>query len=163
MKTLMIAAATAAVALAAPAVAQAQSVYGSIGYVAVDVDPVNLGGIQGRLGVRVHNNFAVEGEAAFGIVGDDIGGVSVDLETEFGAFLVVLAPLSENTDIFVRGGFASAEIDAGVFGSVSDDGAAYGIGVQHFFGPNDGVRFDYTHYDFGGDANSWSIAYVRKF
>ncbi|MFZ5670094.1 MAG: outer membrane beta-barrel protein [Pseudomonadota bacterium] len=163
MKTLMVAAATAALALAAPALAQAQSVYGNLGYASVDVDPVSLGAVQGRLGVRVNDNFAVEGEAAFGVAGDDIAGVDVDLDNEFGAFLVVLAPVGENTDIFARAGFASAEVDAGPLGSTSDDGGAYGVGIQHFFGENDGFRFDYTHYEFGGDADSWAIAWVHRF
>lgn len=163
MKTLMVAAATAALALAAPALAQAQSVYANIGYTSVDVDPVTLGAIQGRLGVRVNNHFAVEGEAAFGVADDDIGGIDVSLDNEFGAFLVLLAPVGENTDLFARAGFASAEVDAGALGSVSDDGAAYGVGVQHFFTDNDGFRFDYTRFDFGGDADAWGVSYVRKF
>lgn len=162
MKTLLIAASAAALALAAPALAQAQSVYGNIGYANIDVDPVNLGAIQGRLGVDVTPNFAIEGEAAFGVAGDDILGIDVDLSHSFGIFLVGKVPVSETVDIFARAGFSTAEVDVG--GTTgSEDGAAYGVGAQVFFSENDGVRFDYTRYDYGGDADVWAVSYVRKF
>lgn len=162
MKTLMIAASAAALALAAPALAQAQSVYGNIGYANVDVDPVNLGAIQGRLGVDVTPNFAIEGEAAFGVADDTILGTSVELSHSFGIFLVGKVPVSESVDLFARAGFSSAEVDVG--GTTgSEDGAAYGVGAQVFFTENDGVRFDYTRYDYGGDADVWAVSYVRKF
>ena len=162
MKTLMIAASVAALSLAAPALAQAQEVYGTIGYANVDIDPVNLGAIQGRLGVNFNSHFGIEGEASFGVADDEILGVSVELTNTYGAFVVARMPVSENVDIFVRGGFASGEIDVGGT-SASDDGGAYGAGLQAMFTPNDGVRFDYTRYSFGGDADVWSVAYVRKF
>lgn len=163
MKTLLIAASAAALSLAAPALAHAEtSVYGTIGYANIDIDPVNLGAIQGRLGVDITPNFAIEGEAAFGVADDEILGISVELTSSYGLFAVGKLPVSENVDVFVRGGFASGEVDIGGT-SGSEDGAAYGAGIQAFFTPNDGVRFDYTRYDFGGDADVWSIAYVRKF
>ena len=70
--------------------------------------------------------------------------------------------MSENVNLFVRGGFAAGEVDVGGT-SASEEGAAYGAGVEAFFTANDGVRLDYTSYDFGTDANVWSVSYVRKF
>jgi hypothetical protein len=163
MKNLLIAASAAALALAAPALAHAEStVYGNIGYANVDIDPVNLGAIQGRLGVSFNQHIAIEGEASFGVADDDILGTSVELSNTYGLFLVASMPVSERVDIFVRGGFASGEVDVGGT-SVSDDGGAYGVGVQAFWSENDGVRFDYSRYNFGGDADVWAVSYVRKF
>lgn len=162
MKTLLIAASAAVLSLAAPAVASAHDVYATIGYANVDIDPVNLGAIQARLGVNFNANIGVEGEFAFGVADDEVLGTSVELTNTYGAFVVARLPVSESVDVFVRGGFASGEIDVGGT-SVSDDGGAYGAGVQANFSPNDGVRLDYTRYSFGGDADVWSIAYVRKF
>lgn len=162
MKTLLIAASAAVLSLAAPAFAQAQQVYGTIGYANVDIDPVNLGAIQGRLGVQFNPHIGVEGEFAFGVADDDILGTSVELTNTYGAFVVARMPVSDTVDVFVRGGFASGEVDVGG-ASASDDGGAYGVGGQLMFSPNDGVRVDYTRYNFGGDADVWSIAYVRKF
>jgi len=163
MKALLIAASAAALSLAAPALAHAEtSVYGNIGYANVDVDPVNLGAVQGRLGVDLTPHFAIEGEAAFGVADDTILGASVELSNSFGIFVVAKAPVSESVDLFARAGFSSAEVDvAGTTGS--EDGAAYGVGAQVFFTENDGVRFDYTRYDYGGDADVWAVSYVRKF
>jgi len=79
MKSLMIAAATTALSVAAvPAVSQAQEAYGTIGYANVDADDANIGAIQGRLGYRFNPYVGVEGEAAFGVNGDTIGGVDVE-------------------------------------------------------------------------------------
>jgi hypothetical protein len=112
--------------------------------------------------VDITPNFAIEGEAAFGIADDEILGVSVELSHSYGIFLVGKVPVSDTVDLFARAGFSSAEVDvAGTTGS--EDGAAYGVGAQVFFTENDGVRFDYTRYDYGGDANVWAVSYVRKF
>ena len=48
----------------------------------------------------------------------------------------------------------------------TDHSVSYGAGAQYFFGggPN-GVRGDYTRHDFdgGGDADVWSLSFVRRF
>ena len=108
------------------------------------------------------DQMARDGDHAFGVADDDILGTSVELSNTYGLFLVVSMPVSERVDIFVRGGFASGEVDVGGT-SVSDDGGAYGVGVQAFWSENDGVRFDYSRYNFGGDADVWAVSYVRKF
>lgn len=163
MKNLMIAASVAVLSLAAPALAHAETgVYGTVGYANIDIDPVNLGAIQGRLGVTFTPNIGVEGEIGFGVADDDILGTTVELSSTYGLFLVGRAPVSENVNLFVRGGFAAGEVDVGGT-SASEEGGAYGAGVEAFFTANDGVRLDYTSYDFGTDASVWSVSYVRKF
>lgn len=164
MKKLIVAAAAAGALLGLPVLAHAETqVYGTIGYASVDVDPVNLGGIQGRLGVQINPYLAFEGEAAFGIADDEIAGVTVELSNELAAFAVVKAPVSESVNLFARLGYSTTDIDvAGT--SVSGDGFAYGVGGEAFFTANDGVRVDWTRHDAdGGEADVWAIAYVRKF
>lgn len=178
MKSLMIVAASVAAltaGVAAPAMAQDTSdkagVYGTIGYANVSGDgggsDVNLGAIQGRLGYRFNNYFGVEGEAAFGVAGDEVAGVDVDLNHELGVFAVGFLPVSENVDLFARVGYASSEVEGSAGGttiSAEADGLAYGVGGQFNFTPNDGVRIDYTRHD-GDDleADVFGISYVRKF
>jgi outer membrane immunogenic protein len=167
MNKLLIAASAAAALFAVPAMAQAEAAfYGNVGYanVAVDDADVNLGLIQGRIGATLTPHFAIEGEAGFGIADDTVGGVDVKMNYQVGAYLVVNAPVSESFDIFARLGYATYEVEASIGGvSATDTGndAAYGVGVQGFFTDNDGVRADWTSY--GGDANVWSISYVRRF
>jgi len=164
MKTLMIAASTAALALVAvPAVSQAQEVYGTVGYANVDADGANLGAIQGRLGYRFNPYVGVEGEAAFGIGDDTIGGVNVELKHEVGAFLVGYAPVAPNVDLFARVGYSGSEIETSL-GDVDGDGVAWGVGGQYRFTDKDGVRLDWTRHDYdAGNADVWALAYTRKF
>lgn len=164
MKTLMIAASTAAFALVAvPAVSQAQEVYGTVGYANVDADGANLGAIQGRLGYRFNPYVGVEGEAVFGIGDDTIGGVNVELKHEVGAFLVGYAPVAPNVDLFARVGYSGSEIETSL-GDVDGDGVAWGVGGQYRFTDKDGVRLDWTRHDYdAGNADVWALAYTRKF
>jgi outer membrane immunogenic protein len=167
MKKTILAAAAATALFAVPAIAQAQAqVYGNIGYASVAVEDadVTLGLIQGRLGIQMTPNFAIEGEAGFGISDDTIAGVDIEMKYEVGAYIVGKAPISENFDIFARLGYVSYEVEAsagGVTATDSGSDAAYGVGVQGFFTPNDGIRADWTSY--AGDADVWSISYVRRF
>lgn len=164
MKSLVLAASAAAVlALAAPAVASAETTwYGNLGYAGIDASSVNLGAIQGRIGAQFNPYIAVEGEAAFGVKDDDIAGTKVKLNNEIGVYGVAKYPVSDQFDVFARVGYARADAKVGGT-SGNDDGVAYGVGAQYTFDGKNGVRADYTKYDFLGDADVWSVAYVHKF
>ncbi|HEY8617470.1 porin family protein [Phenylobacterium sp.] len=180
MKALLAAASAAAIAMVAPAIAQAQTapttgVYGSIGYAQTDFDDVDLGAIQGRLGWRGGTWFGVEGEAAFGVKDDSVdlgGGIDADVEVkrQLGIYAVGFAPLSANTDLIARIGYGNTKIKAsaaGVSGSDDGDSFNFGVGAQHHFDGVNGVRIDWTRHDFrddgAGHADVWSIAYTRRF
>lgn len=164
MKSLMIAASAAVLSLAAmPAVSQAQEVYGTIGYANMEVEEADMGAIQARLGYKFNPYVGVEGEAAFGVSGDDIIGVDVDLKHEVGVFGVVYAPVTPKADLFARVGYTAANLDTGI-GDIDGDGFAYGVGGQYYFTDKDGIRLDYTRHDYeDGEADVWSIGYSRKF
>lgn len=178
MKSLILAASSVAVlAVAAPALAQAPGsspIYGSLGYAQSELDDVSLGALQGRVGARLHPNFGVEGELAFGVKDDTVQvapGLSADVELENQAAVygVGFVPLSPNADLFARVGYGTTEVKAsGAGASASADGQSwnYGVGGQYFFDGANGVRADWTRYDFeddGGEADVWQIGYVRKF
>jgi len=181
MKMLFAAASAAAIAVAVPAIAQAQvvtpGVYGSVGYAASEVEDLNFGAIQGRLGYRFNDWMGVEGELAKGVKGDEVtvagpnGPTDVDFDVEWqgAAYAVGFAPLSANTDLFARIGYGKTEIEGSALGqSASDAGKSwnYGVGAQHHFDGVNGVRVDWTRHDFtgdGGKADVWSIGYTRRF
>ncbi|MET0274133.1 MAG: porin family protein [Phenylobacterium sp.] len=178
MKTLIAAASAAAIACAAPAIAQAQTaptgVYAGVNYANAHADDVNLGAIQGRLGYRFNNWLGVEGELAAGIKSDDTNvlgtDVSVKLKHEVAAYGVGFLPISPNTDLLARIGYGNTKIKASAGGaSLSDDGDSwnFGVGAQHHFDGVNGVRVDYTRQEFTGDgaghADVWSIGYTRRF
>lgn len=164
MKSLMITAAAAALTMAAaPAVSQAQEVYGTVGYANVDADGPTLGAIQARLGYKFNPYVGVEGEAAFGVSGDTTAGVDVDLKHEVGAYVIGFAPITPKADLFARVGYSSTSFDTSL-GDVDGDGVAYGVGGQYHFTDKDGVRLDWTRHDYdAGNADVWAIAYTRKF
>jgi outer membrane immunogenic protein len=175
-------AASAAVVLALPALAGAQTadqgsmIYGGAGYAHHDYDGANLGSIQGRVGARVHPNFAVEGEVGLGVNGDKssspLGRSSTKLLRQGAVYGVGLLPVSPNTDILARVGYGATDVKTN-FASGSVTGSAkdsikswnYGVGAQHYFDGQNGLRADYTRADAkrGRDADVWSMGYVRKF
>lgn len=164
MKKLLSAAAAVGALLAAPTLAHAEiQYYASAGYAAVDIDPVNLAGFQGRFGAEITPYIAIEGEAAFGLKGDEVAGIDVDLDSEVALFGVAKVPVGESFTVLARVGYSKTKINVGGT-DVSGDGVAYGVGGEYFLNDNDGFRADYTRHDAdGGDADVWSIAYVHKF
>lgn len=151
------------------------------------VQQADLTLINGRIGYRLNDYLAIEGEAGFGVGDDDFNrqvpvdvlGSVVNVDTNIGieaddyyiAFARGIFPVSEQFDIFARIGYgqASGTADvtamlAGFSGSASitekADDVAYGVGAQFDFTANDGVRADYTRLD---DTDILSIAYARRF
>ena len=181
MKFSTLAASAAAVAALLPAAAMAQtapvntgtSFYGTLGYADTDLDHVNLGSIQGRLGARFGQYFGVEGELAGGVKDDkvDVGGVEakVKLNHQEAIYGVGFLPISPNFDLLARVGYGHSDGSGSVAGVTADakgDSWNYGVGGQYSFDGKNGIRADYTREQFqnkGGDANVWSVAYVRKF
>ena len=175
MRNLLLA--TAAISLfAVPAVAQTVSspqVSGSVGYTVLDGDDVNLGALTGRLTARVHPNFAVEGEASIGVKDDDItvAGVNGSVEHDYdaAAYAVGILPISPNVELFGRVGYGTTKLKAevaGVSASDSEESVNYGVGANYFLDGQNGVRADWTRRDFrngGGEADVWSLNFVRKF
>ena len=169
-------AASATFVAAMPAAAQSLSApnfYGTLGYTYVDANDVNLGAVTGRLGARLHRNFGVEGEAAIGVDSDrdTLAGVTyrTKLKHSFAGYGVAYLPLSPQVELFARGGYGTTRFRLStntVKVSDSDGSWNYGAGGQYLFDANNGLRAEYTRYDFGdflGHANTWSLSYVRKF
>jgi outer membrane immunogenic protein len=187
----MFLAAAAAVALttaAAPAFAQATAdpyahTYAAIGYSHYPLtfeeedeggEDLQLGAITGKVGGRFNRFFAVEADASIGVLDDsvDILGVGVDigLESQVGLHLVGMYPISPATDLFARLGYnyfqLEAEIEDADFSDTDDTTAvSLGVGAQHFFDGVNGIRGEYTRYEFQdeGDADALTLSYVRKF
>lgn len=176
-KSLIAAGAAVIAAALVPAFASAQSTpitgYGSLGYSHHDMDDVDLGAIQGRLGARFNPYIGVEGELGFGVKKDDIniGGVEgkAKLKNTMAIYGVGFLPVMPNADLYARVGYGNTNAKVsvpGVVAKVDGDSWNYGVGGQYFFDGANGVRADYTRYDYkddAGNADVWSIGYVRKF
>jgi outer membrane immunogenic protein len=141
--------------------------YGNVGYSLLDTEITNLGVLGGRVGYEFTPNFALEGEAGFGVVNKDIAGVEVKVDSTYGAFLVGKLPLAKNFELIGRVGYSHVNVSASGFGSSAsaDEGsAAYGIGAQYLFDGTNGIRGDFTRYEENDSGfNGYTVSYVRKF
>ena len=176
MKTLLLSTVAAALAVSAPALAQeGPQYYGGLSYSSTSTNDVDadIGSITGRAGALFTPYLGVEGEVSFGVVDDDInvGGVNVNVEPQYDAAIYGVAnlPVNDNFNLFARVGYGTTEIDlsaAGISDTASGESWNYGVGANYFFDGVNGVRADYTRKDFtddGGEADVWSIGYVRRF
>jgi outer membrane immunogenic protein len=185
-------AAAAAAGLAATAQAQDYGLYIEGGYQYLDIEPdgaetsVDTDAIAARAGWKFNPNFSIEAELATGIDdgefdfnvdedefdfddnndGDlsDVIAVTGDLGLNYlvGAYGKLSLPVTDQFDIYARGGYAYIDIDAslatpgGLDISVDDsaDGAAFGAGLQYRFSDNLYLKSDYTYYAFDSTDTS---------
>lgn len=162
------------VALPAAALAQDESRgYATLGYTQIDTEQAVLGAVTGRAGWKVLPYVGVEGEVSIGVEDDtfdvSIGGSgSIELKHDFAAYAVAFLPLGEHIELFARVGYGSSSVESSVPSvTVTGDGESfnYGLGANAFYGAN-GVRADWTRKDYqdnGGEADTWSVSYVRRF
>lgn len=174
MRSLLLSAAALSL-MAAPAMAQdpASNIYGSIGYSHFDEDDATLGALTGRIGTRFTPNFGIEGELSVGVKDDDfmVGATSVNAELEYdaAAYAVGYLPVAENFEVFGRVGYGTTEVklsSGAVSASDSLESWNYGVGGQYWLNGQNAIRGDWTRRDFrdgGGDADIWSLNFVRKF
>ncbi len=170
MKFLKIAITTAAIAgFTSTASAQDGSAYVNIGVDAVEFDAYTL---SGKLGYKFTDMFAVEGQAAIGIIDnkETIQGIEAKagVDSSFGAFGVVRIPTGEGLNLFGRAGYHFTQLSgsAGSFETSFDvDGFAIGAGSEYLWDGVNGIRLEYTYLDGDGDGGSdvVSLSYVRNF
>lgn len=179
MKSLILAAASVAALAALPAAAQAQDTtkagaYVNLGYGRVNAEgDINLNTLAGRAGYRFNDYMGVEGELGFGVGSDKVteSGITAKAKIKHHAAVygVGFLPVGPNTDILARVGYGTTKVKASALGvseSDSNESWNYGIGAQHHFDGVNGVRVDWTRSDFndgGGKADTFSVAYTRKF
>jgi outer membrane immunogenic protein len=179
-KILIIAATVALSAAASPVFAEDSgafsptSFYANAGAAVYQADfgggKTSLGALGGRVGVRFGKYVGGEGELAFGVNSQNIGGANVKISSAYAGYLVGYLPAGDNFDLFARVGYGhqNTRVTAGnVSVGVGNNTYNLGVGGQYFFTKNDGVRGEFTRFQHAtssdGDVNVYSIAYVRKF
>lgn len=151
------------------------------------VEDTTITMINGRIGYRINDFIAVEGEVGFGLGGDefdrtipvDVLGTAVDVASTvdlnvknyYIAFARGILPVSDDVDIFARVGYGQATAEADIVGSAlgftaqgsaeqDENGFAYGVGAQYNISHKDGIRADYTRLE---DTNIISLSYSHRF
>jgi len=170
--------ATAALSLfAAPALAQtvqSPTYYGTLGYTQLDTDNGDLGAITGRVGAKLTPNLGVEAEGSLGVRSDDVTFAGIDGKVkekyDVAAYGVATLPVNPNFDLFARVGYGTTKLKAEVAGGSRSDTTEswnYGVGGNYYLDGQNGIRADWTRRDFvgngNGEADAYSVSYVRKF
>jgi opacity protein-like surface antigen len=148
--------------------------------------------INGRLGYRLNQYIAIEGDAGFGIGGDDfqrsipvnvdrLGVVTVDADADldvksyFGIFARGILPVSAQFDIFLRGGYGTAKAEAsaiattaslpGFSANVSDSQSTndFAYGIGAEYHINERHGIRADFSAIGSEAQFISVAYAVKF
>ena len=149
-------------------------IYGNLGYTFIDGgNGANLGAATGRVGAKFGRYLGVEGEAAIGVDSDRsyIGSTPINtkLKHSFAGYGVGYLPLSQKFDLFGRVGYGTNRLKISTplaSDSTSFESWNYGGGVQYHFDDANGLRAEYTRYDFNkgrGAADTWGLSYVRRF
>ncbi len=155
----------------------------------LDFDGPDFDAFTARGGYDFNEFFAIEGEGSIGLSDDSIGnfdfenedgdmvtgGADAELNHEIGVYAKGSYPVTPTLDLFARAGVVDASIDVDSTANPDDDnfvdiedggdlGFAAGAGAEWMFAGQNGVRAEYTRYEFdNGDADSATLSYVRKF
>lgn len=171
MKTLLIAAASAAVLISGAASAQdVGRVYGSIGVQQTNNSKTDtkLGSVNILAGTKITPYFGVEGEASFGTGDDSTTLGKYKLTNKAAVYGVGYLPVSKSFDLIGRVGVSDTDLKAPSAAGKLEQGTAldYGVGAQYHFDNSYAVRADYTRSDFNGDkgtADTAKISLVKAF
>ncbi|WP_396594375.1 outer membrane beta-barrel protein [Brevundimonas sp. R86498] len=161
-----------------PAAALAQSdsrTYATLGYTSVEAGDLDLGAVTGRFGYKVLPWIGAELEAGVGVEDQSfdvaIGGTGgrFELKHDVAAYAVAFLPLGDHFEAFARIGYGTTKIESTAMAvTVRSDGESfnYGVGASAFLDGWNGVRADWTRREFQddrGEADTWSVSYIRRF
>lgn len=157
-----------------PVAAADSELYVTGGVALFDGEDSSINALNFRGGVEFNELLGAEFESSFGLGAEDVSGFSgaqVELENQFAAFFVGRYPVLPQTDILLRLGYSTGELqlsNAGVSQDFEIDGIAFGIGGEYMFTDTLGIRGDYTRIEadeanFDGGIDTFAISGVFKF
>lgn len=139
--------------------------YGSVGAVMYDVEQEAFG-VQGRLGYQATPLLGAEIEGSVGLLDDTTGGVNTEYDYAGAGFATASLPLGPRMKLQGRGGYHFTRIDQTPGATTTEEGLAYGAGIEYGLNARDSLRLDYTIYEIDGGApnlDAVSLGYQRKF
>ncbi len=97
-----------------------------------------------RGGYNFNRNFAVEAMAAAGASSGDINGVTLKVDSAYGAYLKAQFEAASHFEVYARAGWAHITLSSNaVSGTGSDSSFSYGVGAQYLFNKNWYVQGEY--------------------
>jgi len=101
------------------------------------------------LGTKVHENIALEGMGAIGVWESSMGGVTLKVDSVFGAYVKPLVNLGENAELFGKLGFTRVSLTASssvASASNSESDFSYGGGAAYKFDSSTALVVSYMVY-----------------
>lgn len=153
--------------------AQDNGIYAALGATTYDFDHY---GADIKLGYNFNKNFGIEAQGTLGLTtkstllypSPDSATYKAKVDHTLGVFAVARLPLSEQFEVFARGGIHTTKYSADINNilrsnfDAEETGFAAGAGVQYNLNSKNAIRAEYTNLgDFNFDTAT--IAYVRKF
>lgn len=118
----------------------------------------------GHVGYDFNRNFGIEAEAIVGLDSNsDYYGYELNVDYGIGVFAKIKAPVSRTVEFYGRVGHVATQFtevyDPYLFGDdeeyeTTQNALAFGGGMNVLFGASNGMRFDYTRYDYDFDGYS---------
>ena len=115
-----------------------------IGFAGYSATP---GDIVVRGGYNFTKNFSAELFGAAGVASGNISGVTLKLDSAYGAYLKARVEATPHFELYARAGWLHATLSSNaVSGTGSDSSFSYGVGAQYLFTKNWYVQGDYTSF-----------------
>jgi outer membrane autotransporter protein len=137
------------VAGAALAAEPTDSSYFEVGYafpqLSGDGISFNQGDIVARGGYNFTRNYGIEVMGLAGVSSGDISGVTLKMDSAYGAYLKAQFEAGPHFEVFARAGWAHITLSSNVVsGTGSDSSFSYGVGAQYLFTKNWYVQGEYN-------------------
>lgn len=113
--------------------ASAAELYAGGNFAVLDSNEVTLNAIYGRFGALFNENLSAEARIGLGVGDDNVGGVKVELDNFYGAYVRGGIPVGEVFYPYAIVGYTKGKISAsGPFGSgsFSDSDFSFGVGAD---------------------------------
>lgn len=155
-----------------PAAAAQSDLYVNGGTSVYDASDATVTAVTLRGGFDFHDLLGAEFEVSFGLGAEELNsGVEIELENQFGGYLVGRYPVAPRLDVLGRVGFTTGEYQSsnnGVSGDVDAGGFAFGIGGEYMLTQQFGLRGDFTRVqtdddELDGGVNVFAVTGVYKF
>lgn len=135
--------------------------YVQLGYGTIDFDDINVDGD----GFGLSGSYAINSDWHI-FAGYQGASLDFDIDvTSFGTGVGYNTELSPVVDMFARLSYEYVEVDAGLFGSVDDNGIGFSVGMR--FAASDQVEIDagisYVDLSDGGDDTAFSLGALYNF
>lgn len=157
-----------------PVAAADSELYVNGGVALYDTEDATIKALNLRGGIEFNALMGAEFEAAFGLGAEDVSGFSgaqLELENQFAGYFVGRYPVMPRTDVLLRLGYTTGELQLSNSGVSLDDeidGLAFGIGSTYMFTDAFGIRGDYTRIETSdsnaqGGIDTFALSGVFKF